>query len=324
MLWIYGVVGIGASVLFFLFVKEQPDKIAFDKSERVSFMGGIKHILAHRDMQITIFLFLIGLGIFNAVSSMTDSIAESMGVKDSNGLIGGLMLIGGILGAIIIPLLSDFLQEAEAVFSNLPGRNDPGYCGFNICAGIGSAGKPGVYNSPYCFIYTWFFCNECRSDRISICSGGQLSCTGICIAGNTVVDRTIDRNDICCRHEHKQQSISRYDYDCIFGIKYCFIDCCLVSQRKSFHEGKELRLSRTFLPAGLASQRHSGGRGCILLKGIPITHVDSIITSPGINRMGPVHSDHSVLVHYQLSSKSIGGVPFPVGCSKKGITLLLA
>lgn len=113
MLWIYGVAGIGASVLFFLLIKEHPDKIAFDKSERVSFMVGIKLILAHRDMKITILLFLIGLGIFNAVSSMTDSIAETMGVKDSNGLIGGLMLIGGILGAIIIPLLSDFYRKRK-------------------------------------------------------------------------------------------------------------------------------------------------------------------------------------------------------------------
>jgi len=111
MLRIYAIVCIGASVLFFLFIREKPEEVPFDTSERMSFTKGIKLILAHRDMRITIFLFLIGLGIFNAVSSMTDSIAESMGVKDSDGLIGGLMLIGGILGAIIIPILSDFYRK---------------------------------------------------------------------------------------------------------------------------------------------------------------------------------------------------------------------
>jgi Na+/melibiose symporter-like transporter len=113
MLWIYASVGIGASLIFFLLMKEKPDGIAFDKSDRSSFLGGVKLILSKRDMKITIFLFLIGLGIFNAISAMTDSIAENLGVKDSDGLIGGLMLIGGIIGAIIIPILSDYYKKRK-------------------------------------------------------------------------------------------------------------------------------------------------------------------------------------------------------------------
>jgi MFS family permease len=113
MLWVYAVVSVVSSFLLFMFIKEKPDVIAFDTSERVPFMSGIKRILTHRDMKITLFLFLIGLGVFNAVSSMTDSIAAFMGVKDSDGLIGGLMLIGGILGAIIIPLLSDYFRKRK-------------------------------------------------------------------------------------------------------------------------------------------------------------------------------------------------------------------
>jgi MFS family permease len=113
MLWIYAAVSVGAVLFSFQFIREKPDNVAFDKNERVSFAGGVKLILSQMDMKITILLFLIGLGIFNAVSSMTDSIAESLGVKDSDGLIGGFMLIGGILGAIIIPVLSDFYRKRK-------------------------------------------------------------------------------------------------------------------------------------------------------------------------------------------------------------------
>lgn len=62
-------------------------------------------------MQITLYLFWVGLGIFNAVSSMADSIAAEAGIQDSDGLIGGLMLIGGILCASTLPLLSDKLRK---------------------------------------------------------------------------------------------------------------------------------------------------------------------------------------------------------------------
>jgi len=107
MLWIYGIISMGAAVLCLVFMKERPPGTAVEPVERFAFLKGIRHIILQRDMIITILLFLIGLGIFNAVSSMTDSIAAKVGVKDSDGLIGGLMLIGGIIGAIIIPALSD-------------------------------------------------------------------------------------------------------------------------------------------------------------------------------------------------------------------------
>jgi MFS family permease len=44
---------------------------------------------------------------------MVDSIAGYLGVDDSNGMIGGLMLIGGIIGAVIIPLLSDYFKKRK-------------------------------------------------------------------------------------------------------------------------------------------------------------------------------------------------------------------
>ena len=79
------------------------------------FTEGLRHILRQRDMVITIILFFIGLGIFNAVSSMVDSITASIGVKDSNGLIGGLMLIGGVIGAVVLPLFMGIFVALSVV-----------------------------------------------------------------------------------------------------------------------------------------------------------------------------------------------------------------
>jgi len=108
MLWTYGILTLMAALVALVLIKERPPTApSGEKFIRQNFSDGLRHILKQRDMQITLVLFLIGLGIFNAISSMTDSIAENLGVKDSDGLIGGLMLIGGVFGAIIMPVLSD-------------------------------------------------------------------------------------------------------------------------------------------------------------------------------------------------------------------------
>ena len=114
MLRIYAAISVIASVMVLIFIREQPPSSPSGETyERLSFGKGFKLMLKKRDMIITILLFFIGLGIFNAVSSLTDSIAEYAGVQDSDGLIGGLMLAGGILGALILPAMSDRFRKRK-------------------------------------------------------------------------------------------------------------------------------------------------------------------------------------------------------------------
>ncbi len=114
MLMIYGIITALAGILSLLLIREIPPTPPGDELlKRPNFRSGLKHILGLRDMRLILFIFLIGLGIFNAVSSMTDAIAEHMGVKDSEGMIGGVMLVGGIIGAVIIPLLSDIYKKRK-------------------------------------------------------------------------------------------------------------------------------------------------------------------------------------------------------------------
>ncbi len=107
-LLVYGIITAVSALLAIIFIKEKPLHPVDDKEYvPTPFFKGITHILSLKDMKITLLLFFIGLGVFNAVSSMVDSIAGNLGVQDSDGLIGVFMLVGGVIGAIIIPLLSD-------------------------------------------------------------------------------------------------------------------------------------------------------------------------------------------------------------------------
>jgi MFS family permease len=138
MLWIFGIITAISAVAVFFLIKEHPDGyVVSDKDDRQDFGKGVLHILRNRDMQLTMLLFLIGLGIFNAISSMTDSISEYAGVRDSDGLIGGLMLIGGIFGAVILPALSDKYRRRKIFLVICLAGMVPGIFGLSFAGNLG-------------------------------------------------------------------------------------------------------------------------------------------------------------------------------------------
>ncbi len=139
MLLTYGWITFAVAVVTLLMIREKPPTPPSSETmQRHSFVKGVKHILKLRDMRITLLLFFVGLGIFNAVSSMTDSIAENAGVQDSDGLIGGLMLIGGILGASILPILSDKFRKRKVFLVICIAGMVPGIFGLTFAGNLAS------------------------------------------------------------------------------------------------------------------------------------------------------------------------------------------
>ena len=139
MLLTYGWITFAVAVITLLLLREKPPTPpSGDTAHRHSFVKGVRHILEQRDMRITLALFFVGLGIFNAVSSMTDSIAEHAGVQDSDGLIGGLMLIGGIIGASILPILSDKFRKRKVFLVICIAGMVPGVFGLTFAGKLAS------------------------------------------------------------------------------------------------------------------------------------------------------------------------------------------
>lgn len=110
----YGLITAAVCLVAVFIIKENPPTPpSNDSLEKLDFVAGIKNMLTKKDMLLVIFMFLIGLGIFNAVSSMTDALNGYLAVQDSDGLIAAIMIIGGIIGAVVIPMLSDAMKKRK-------------------------------------------------------------------------------------------------------------------------------------------------------------------------------------------------------------------
>jgi len=114
MLYIYGVIAMVAAVVFVIFGKEGPPTAPCrpDQEERSLIYDGIKNIFRVRDFNWLLFIFFIGLGVFNSVTTWIEAILYPRGFSNTQaGITGGLMIAGGIIGALIIPILSDHYRK---------------------------------------------------------------------------------------------------------------------------------------------------------------------------------------------------------------------
>ncbi|MCJ7735109.1 MAG: MFS transporter [Anaerolineales bacterium] len=116
MLLIYGIVSVITAVVFFVFVKELPPTppCRADQEERSLVYDGIKESLKMKDFILLLVIFFVGLGVFNAVTTWIEDIVRPRGFSILEaGNIGGLMIMGGICGAVLIPMLSDHFRKRK-------------------------------------------------------------------------------------------------------------------------------------------------------------------------------------------------------------------
>jgi MFS family permease len=114
MLLTYGILSLVIGVLFVIFAKSRPLTPASSEpvSEKVLMGAGLKKLFTNKSFWILIFLFFIGLGIFNMITTYIQVILNPLIYGDIfAGIVGGIMLLGGILGAIILSALADKFQR---------------------------------------------------------------------------------------------------------------------------------------------------------------------------------------------------------------------
>ena len=107
---IYGGIAAFSAVLFLVFAREKPPTPPCPEGQdvRALMLDGLKHALTVKNFWLYLFVSFIGMGIFNGVTTWVESIIRPRGFTPTDaGTLGALMLLGGVLGAVLIPPFSD-------------------------------------------------------------------------------------------------------------------------------------------------------------------------------------------------------------------------
>jgi MFS family permease len=107
---LYGGITAFSSVLFLLLAREHPPTPPCPPGQetRALMLDGLKHALKVKPFWLYLMVSFIGLGIFNGISTWIENIIRPRGFTSTDaGTLGALMIVGGLVGAIVLPALSD-------------------------------------------------------------------------------------------------------------------------------------------------------------------------------------------------------------------------
>jgi MFS family permease len=116
MLLMAGALSCAAAILFILVAREHPPTPPgpAGHDERTLMFDGLKSMIRQKDFILLLVIFFIGLGMFNGITTWIEEIVGPRGFSTAQaGLAGGLMLIGGVVGAVVIPLVSDSTRRRK-------------------------------------------------------------------------------------------------------------------------------------------------------------------------------------------------------------------
>ncbi len=116
MLLTAGIASAIAAAVCILTIREHPPTPSGHAAhdERSLMFDGLKSMMKQRDFILLLIIFFVGLGLFNGVTTWIEEIIAPRGFTGAQaGVAGGLMLVGGIAGAVVMPLISDSIRRRK-------------------------------------------------------------------------------------------------------------------------------------------------------------------------------------------------------------------
>lgn len=113
---IYGILAAVSALLFVFLARANPPTPPClpGQEVRALMLEGLKHALKVKSFWYVLLISFIGLGIFNGITTWVENIIRPRGfVPTDAGTLGALMIVGGVIGAVVIPAFSDKQQKRQ-------------------------------------------------------------------------------------------------------------------------------------------------------------------------------------------------------------------
>jgi MFS family permease len=107
---IYGIIAAFSAVLFLIFARETPPTPPCPQGMEVRalMLDGLKNAVKNKMFWYYLAVSFIGMGLFNGVTTWVEAIIRPRGFTPTDaGTLGALMLVGGVIGAVVMPPFSD-------------------------------------------------------------------------------------------------------------------------------------------------------------------------------------------------------------------------
>jgi FLVCR family MFS transporter 7 len=132
---IYAIIAVIAATICILFTKEKPRIVPpgpITPKEDLSFTS-IKKLFTNKAYLAVLLICFISIGIFNTILTLLETILVPHGITSADaGVIGAVFVISGVLGAVLIPLLSDKIGVRTPFFIGSTVILIPLYLGFTF------------------------------------------------------------------------------------------------------------------------------------------------------------------------------------------------
>ena len=102
----YGIACFLGMILYLVFIKDKPENPpnAYADKTKVLITTGFKGMFKIKDFNFLLIILFLALGSFNAITTVIDLLFS---INVDSGIISGMMILGGIFGAIILSTISD-------------------------------------------------------------------------------------------------------------------------------------------------------------------------------------------------------------------------
>ncbi len=115
---LWAIISIALAVVGAALVRERPPSPSSTlKSEGMKFLQSLRSAFSRRSLRILIMEFATSWAVLMTVFIKIDEISEYLGFANSNGILGVVMLLVGMVSAVIIPALSDYYRKRKVFYT---------------------------------------------------------------------------------------------------------------------------------------------------------------------------------------------------------------